>query len=237
MPTHEFAPIAETVLSLSSLQGIDNNTITGDISFAIGLLERSRRLLQALLFLYQNDFGDCSEGLCRSVLEHCATGLWLLEDIEGRFEIVLRAHLRDLRLLKESGSQNAIKSYQELSSLIGSRWGNATREGQLPPITQRLIGPIAQRETIYRELCARMHSSILSAALGLMTVIDPNTAPHQKYCESDAGYLPFATILVWGLALQLAARLQLPAKEQLSDIARVFENYCKINGQGAWSLR
>lgn len=237
MATHDFASFTETVLSLSSMQGIDNPAITNDISFIIGLLERSCRLLRAMLFLYQNDYGDCSEALCRSILEHCATGLWLLEDIEGRFEIALRAHLRELRILKDLGLQKAVNNYQAFSELIGSRWGDATREAQLPPITQRLIGPMAQREFFYRELCARVHSSILSAALGLIPVIDANKSSHEIDFEFVEGYLPFATIMVWGLAIQLASRLQLPVIEQLTNIAPFFEHWCKIDGQGAWSLR
>jgi hypothetical protein len=237
MPTHDFAPYAETVLKLSSMQAIDNTAITNDISFIIGLLERSRRLLRAMLFLYQNDYGDCSEALCRSILEHCATGLWLLDDIEGRFEIALRAHLRELRILKDLGLQRALNSYQGLSELIRSRWGDATREAQLPPITQRLIGPMAKREFFYRELCARMHSSILSAAMGLIPVIDPKKSSHEIDSEFVKGYLPFATLMVWGLAIQLSSRLQLPVTEQLANIALIFEHWCKIDGQGAWSLR
>jgi hypothetical protein len=173
------------------MQGIDNSAITTDISFIIGLLERSRRLLRAMLFLYQNDYGDCSEGLCRSILEHCATGLWLLDDIEVRFEIALRAHLRELRILKDLGLQRALNSYQELSELIRSRWGDGTREAQLPPITQRLVGPMAQREFFYRELCARVHSSILSAAMGLIPVIDPSKSSHEIDSKFVEGYLHF----------------------------------------------
>jgi hypothetical protein len=236
MPTHKFAPITQTVLSLSSMRGIDKNAMKGDIGFIIGLLERSRRLLRALLFLFESDYGDCSESLCRSILEHCATGIWLLEDIDNRFEIVLRAALRDLRIRKELGSEKASKSYQEISSLINSRWGDGSREAKLPSINQRLIGPLAQRETIYRELCGRLHSSIYSAAMGLMTVSDSGEMIYQRNIDFEAGYLPFATILVWGLAIILSDRLQLSVKEQLADIAGVFENYCKIKEQGHWSL-
>jgi hypothetical protein len=237
MATHDFASFTETVLSLSSMQGIDDHAKTNDISFIIGLLERSRRLLRAMLFLYQNDYGDCSEAPCRSIFEHCATGIWMLEDIQGRFEIALRAHLRELRILKDLGSQKAVNSYQSFSELIGSRWGNATREAKLPPITQRLIGPMAQREFVYRELCARVHSSIISSALGIIPVIDGNKSLHEIDVEFVEGYLPFATIMVWGLAINLASRLQLSIVAQLANIAPFFEHWCKIDGQGAWSLR
>lgn len=140
MATHDFAPYAEKILSLTSMHGIDESVIKSDISFVIGLLEKSRRLLRVMLFLYQNNYADCTDSLCRSVLEHCATGVWMLQDLDGRFEIVLRAQLREERTLKNLGLTSAAKSYQDLSELIESRWGDGKSEARLPSFNKRLIG-------------------------------------------------------------------------------------------------
>jgi hypothetical protein len=236
MATHDFAPYAEKILSLTSMHEIDGLVIKSDISFVIGLLEKSRRLLRVMLFLYQNNYADCTDSLCRSVLEHCATGIWMLQDIDGRFEIVLRAQLREDRILKNLGLTGAAKSYQDLSELIESRWGDGKREERLPSFNKRLIGLLGEREFFYRQLCSRVHSSILSSATGLLTVIDPSRPLHEIDSEFVAGYLPFAAFMVWVLAYFISSNLHLPAEKQLIDIAPIFEHWCKIKGQGSWSI-
>jgi hypothetical protein len=115
---HQVTLIAETILNISQMHFVQGNSRNEDLSFVHGLLERSRRLLKVIIFLNSNDYGDCTDGLCRSILEHCATGLWLLEDIETRIEVVYRAHLSELRLLNDCGSKTAIDDYHDFSQLI-----------------------------------------------------------------------------------------------------------------------
>ena len=120
--------------------------------YALGLLARTRRLLQAMCFLHENGALDFAEPLARSILEDAATGLWLLQDPEANSETFERSALRDWRLPAESRPTAHKKRYQVMREAMENYRGDAERNVRMPSVESRMTGVMHEHYVDYRDL-------------------------------------------------------------------------------------
>jgi hypothetical protein len=228
---HQFAELAEECLRITTLPPLPHHEPT---MLAVGLLGRSRRLFSALLHLDDAGLADCGDSIIRSIIEHCCTGVWLLEDPEKRHEIVVRARLKDLRVLEAEGAVSDERA--TLKAYVEHHWGEPEKEMQLPPLDQRMIGPFKERYVFYRRLCELMHSSVASAVRGV-SVAGGQMQEHVKRIRfHDAAFLVAGATHIWALAQRVLAFHHMPQVETVANFASRFIAYGEEGRQGCWIL-
>ncbi len=171
---------------------------------AMGLLQQSRRSLQAILLLAENQLLDASMGLVRTTLENMVTSTWLLEHPDAHFEEFLGDHRR--RLVASAGEDSTIQPLlSQFESLMDTWVGN--HESKVPRnIKQRASAATSKSMySIYRHLSGPAHGSIVGSTLqfaagaddGELEWSDPGAA-----MDADA-HLAFASALVCITAMRV----------------------------------
>lgn len=131
-------------------------------SLAIGFLQRSRRLVRALLILDGSRTGDAGEGLVRAILEDAITTAWLEGSAEERTERIVESYRRDYRLLEQEDLADDVLTPEERDWL-------AQGEGRrLPSLKERAdVAGMADAYGHYRLLSMETHATAVAAAAGL----------------------------------------------------------------------
>lgn len=167
----------------------------------VGLFQRCRHLLAAVLTLDEARLIDGQEALVRTMYELLVTANWLLDDPARNFDVFQGATRRELSLLSEDFPETYGAHLHAFEEATKTSLGYVPDKVKLPPLQQRLVGPFKHGYGLFRDLSTRLHPTLLSIFTGMdedpeTGELVPTTAP--PWLESDPHFfLKSAIGMMW----------------------------------------
>lgn len=165
---------------------------------AMGLLQRSRRLLQAVLLLHKADALDAGDSLARSILEYAITGRWLLTDPDAhlpKFNGATLAHLEEMEMLKPDTFSGISKAF--LVAVPDAQ------EARLPGVKRRM-GDLESIYWAYKLLCETTHPTFVASSFAFDLEEDADLPVSDRWERTlPSQFVIFSALWTWILATEL----------------------------------
>lgn len=168
---------------------------------AVGLLQRSRRLLMGVIALHDADVLDSADSTARSILEYAITGYWLLSDPEANVPKFLGSALGHVRAMEQ------IKP--ALYGGLGASYLNAfpdAVETNLPGLKKRM-GNLDGLYWVYKMLCETTHPTLVASFFAFDWDEESNVLLLNPTDEWDRvvhrEFVLFSAFWTWVLAMRI----------------------------------
>jgi hypothetical protein len=158
---------AEDVLLVVSRVG--DVEITPDYrGVLVGFLARCRLLLEALTKLFDASIDDVGDALVRSIYEHTATALWLLDDPAANYDRLRQGYVSDWKKIRDN-HQRLFPDRQFIPDAdVEELLAEEPSPQSLPSVEERArVSGLDTYYVTYRMFCASVHGTLHAAALGL----------------------------------------------------------------------